>query len=699
MNRKNILTILSVLTVSSLSWLALNTLVKTSSYTFKTLSENLDTIPLNLKSEEDKFKFLWPNFYEYLKFVQNYASKESVIMHPPQISPWDAEGNQFLVRGFLYPSKLKVGRLENVKNSDFVFISAGFSNIENEKKFGWPYFPVPFKEIYSYKDIREVEIKELTINDKPYDNWLSISQIDLQGESTILNLDKKNKKFSFSYKTVYQNYWGWGEKISKNSSLSITLKASSPSSVSLFVCLIGNNDKKVCLESSPNQKFNEPEKLVLSDINDRLLKLGLNPNQHTVTDIGLNFGYLKDRLYHYHYGLIEVYKPQEIEICNKSAENTVYELYQQYFDCITREKYETAKIILSRLNLISPDRYWYSQLNESLSKDVKFDTWQSYLTAKKMFNEGQTDIALKEVNNSLALHPQNFDSWFLKGLISEKLGNNLMAAESFRFSAQGYDPTIEITPNWKKRQEYELLIRKQIKVLEANNKKKQNSEELISLYKSIGDQFQANASQKALDNQLKRLSFELDYRLLPPEILTTTPVVLPYGQTKGEFMLEDDKGILKLKTNENFFHFSLPPKSTAKPLDVNFNLRLYDHNYEEFPIFCLSPIGGNFLTIEYKDGRLVSTYRTNTRFFSKARSKEYINTSDEIKISNNSWHKIRIFLDKGIEVYIDDQKLLSISKHPIKLNRRHVYNLINCPGVTTNMPNPISISNLVVNYK
>jgi hypothetical protein len=113
---------------------------------FNTLPKLLDEINLTYNnfdlSYDEKMRARWGDFYDYMIFVKDNTPEDAVIYHPPQINPWQLEGNQVLLRYFLYPRILISGLIDF---SDYegppithALIVWGRDLGDGSSEFGWP---------------------------------------------------------------------------------------------------------------------------------------------------------------------------------------------------------------------------------------------------------------------------------------------------------------------------------------------------------------------------------------------------------------------------------------------------------------------------------------------------------------------------------------------------------------------------------
>ena len=119
---------------------------------------NLITILKNSKmSEQEKYGYImrkkYDYFFDYIMFVKSITPEEATILLPPQKKPWQLEGNQRLVRYFLYPRTLYSAHEDNLPNNfDFVLLAWGSEGFLSDKEndYGWPKIPFDSEKVYLY---------------------------------------------------------------------------------------------------------------------------------------------------------------------------------------------------------------------------------------------------------------------------------------------------------------------------------------------------------------------------------------------------------------------------------------------------------------------------------------------------------------------------------------------------------------------
>lgn len=90
---------------------------------------------------DEKMRIEWGRFYDCMLVVKNNTPVDATIFIPPQADVWQMEGNEFLVRYFLYPRRImhfeKISEAASSPNPYFIY-SWGYW--PGDRKMGaWPY--------------------------------------------------------------------------------------------------------------------------------------------------------------------------------------------------------------------------------------------------------------------------------------------------------------------------------------------------------------------------------------------------------------------------------------------------------------------------------------------------------------------------------------------------------------------------------
>jgi len=93
------------------------------------------------------------DFYKYTQFIKSIVPEGDSIVLPPQKNPWQYEGNQRLVRYFLYPRTLYSAH-ENLENKKINYALIAWGNSiyppKGDNLYGWPRYDMSAKNIYIY---------------------------------------------------------------------------------------------------------------------------------------------------------------------------------------------------------------------------------------------------------------------------------------------------------------------------------------------------------------------------------------------------------------------------------------------------------------------------------------------------------------------------------------------------------------------
>lgn len=129
-------------------------------------------------SYSDKMGYSWgDNVYGYIELIREITPTKSTILIPSRDDPWGIEGNDHLMRGFLYPRKVisydkKVGFPK--EKIDYVFLSWGFwrGSLDETKAYEFPNFNLKAKRIYIFDSdhmlIKTIYQEEYNYHDKKF---------------------------------------------------------------------------------------------------------------------------------------------------------------------------------------------------------------------------------------------------------------------------------------------------------------------------------------------------------------------------------------------------------------------------------------------------------------------------------------------------------------------------------------------------
>lgn len=139
-NQKYKSTLILLVIVIGISWLYKN-LCDDLSYAIYQIKPILEE---PAASYDFKMRYRWGKFYNCMQLVKNNTEDAASIIIPPGNFPWELEGNDYLVRYFLYPRKIQSAsniNLSSLKDTKYILFAWGFLNDE-ERAGGWPNFQV-----------------------------------------------------------------------------------------------------------------------------------------------------------------------------------------------------------------------------------------------------------------------------------------------------------------------------------------------------------------------------------------------------------------------------------------------------------------------------------------------------------------------------------------------------------------------------
>lgn len=137
----------------------------------KAVYENLYILTHFKGSYDDKMRYQWGNFYDYMVFVKENTPTDSTIVIPPKIPPWwNRSGDFRLVKAFLYPRKLvqydkeEIPDIESLPKGTYILIAWGEWRCDIEGMCrGWPIQKIKVSEIIVKKE-NSTGIKEVREN-------------------------------------------------------------------------------------------------------------------------------------------------------------------------------------------------------------------------------------------------------------------------------------------------------------------------------------------------------------------------------------------------------------------------------------------------------------------------------------------------------------------------------------------------------
>lgn len=122
-------------------------------------------------SYSEKMEFAWgSNIYKYVEFIKKNTPEDSTILIPPRDDPWGVEGNDQLMRGFLYPRKvISYNKKQGFPKEkvDYILLSWGFwrGSIDETKAYEFPNFDLKAKQIFIF-DLKDPKVYQGEYNYK-----------------------------------------------------------------------------------------------------------------------------------------------------------------------------------------------------------------------------------------------------------------------------------------------------------------------------------------------------------------------------------------------------------------------------------------------------------------------------------------------------------------------------------------------------
>jgi hypothetical protein len=99
---------------------------------------------------DEKMRTNWDGFYDCMKLIKTNTPENSTIFIPPQADVWQMEGNEYLVRYFLYPRNIihfgNIIESKKYPSPKFAIYSWGYWYTGDRKNGAWPYEKFPTRE-------------------------------------------------------------------------------------------------------------------------------------------------------------------------------------------------------------------------------------------------------------------------------------------------------------------------------------------------------------------------------------------------------------------------------------------------------------------------------------------------------------------------------------------------------------------------
>ena len=122
-----------------------------------------------LASYDEKMRYGWGDFYDYMLFIRNNTPEDSVIMFPPMINPWMDVGGGGLIRYFLYPREIVQdmtyvnAQIDNRATYSMLAWGSGICTPEEGECHGWPRQNIAADYIV-YKKSKSVDVEKTLYN-------------------------------------------------------------------------------------------------------------------------------------------------------------------------------------------------------------------------------------------------------------------------------------------------------------------------------------------------------------------------------------------------------------------------------------------------------------------------------------------------------------------------------------------------------
>lgn len=116
-----------------------------------------------LASYDRKMTYKWGDFYIYMLMIRQNTPENSIIYIPPMRAPWGLEGNEGLVRGFLFPRIIRPfdkNKITNEQNSFVLLV---------QKEGTWPAVSLKSKYVISF-DLQSKQVKKLSSQNYSHKN-------------------------------------------------------------------------------------------------------------------------------------------------------------------------------------------------------------------------------------------------------------------------------------------------------------------------------------------------------------------------------------------------------------------------------------------------------------------------------------------------------------------------------------------------
>jgi len=141
-NYKYLNILLIVILTSLLVVYSTTNIINDFTYFYSSTVEMLKNTKL---THDEKYNYMMQRkygyFYDYISIVKEIIPEDSSIILPPQKNPWQFEGNQKLVRYFLFPRTIySAHETVQPEKVDYIVVAWGSKSFppENIEDYGWP---------------------------------------------------------------------------------------------------------------------------------------------------------------------------------------------------------------------------------------------------------------------------------------------------------------------------------------------------------------------------------------------------------------------------------------------------------------------------------------------------------------------------------------------------------------------------------
>ena len=257
-------------------------------------------------SYPQKMRIKWGVFYDYMQLIVSNVPGNMAIYNPPQ-NIRGIEGNQFLIRSFLFPriliSAQRVSWSIAKSEADYVMITDS-----------WPEFEPPRESfVYLPKNVQVFWKDFLVYFPDRIDKIDNLFEIDGDGDRKIVENNSENKHLSVIYNSSSYDYWGKSySRAILPDNISIDVLVNQTEKVSVVAGFKLQNGTTIVLSSLPNDKKEDYVRLTITNIQAKLDNItriqGLPQKGATLSFVALNPGQVYLHSGYADFGLIKIDK-------------------------------------------------------------------------------------------------------------------------------------------------------------------------------------------------------------------------------------------------------------------------------------------------------------------------------------------------------------------------------------------------------